>query len=555
MTGSSARVQTGGYDLPVYDYVRPPELAGGPRRRYPVVIVGGGLSGLTAACDLACRGIEAVLLDEDDTIGVRGASSRGICYAQKSLEIFDRLGIYQRIRDKGITWSVGKVVEGEEVLYSFDLAPGSASAQPPFINIQQFYVEWFLVDRIRELGRTDLRWKNRVTAVRQGAEHAVLSVETPDGAYEIEADWVVDATGLASPIRDGLGLPTHPERGEDRWCISDVRFRKPLPTERWTWVEAPFNENRAVWQHLMADGVWRIDYQMAPNADPAEVSRTEVAEARLRAHLGPEVEFEVVWVGPYSYRTHLMDDFRCGRVLFIGDAAHVMSPFGARGGNSGIQDADNLGWKLALVLRGEAPESLLDSFDAERRPAAAHNIKVTSRTGRFLAPRTEMERIIRKAVLDLSTEHPFARLLLNTGRMSAPFRYDASPLNTGAEGEAVPNVRLGEGVLSDLLRGEGAAFVALWAPDPAQPGLAAALQAVAERGWPVRVFACGAEAQPLPHLSGSGMGLLGLTPGTLLLVRPDQHLAARIRDADPAALEAALARALCRAPSDALARA
>nr|WP_153206806.1 FAD-dependent monooxygenase [Niveispirillum sp. SYP-B3756] len=525
-----------GYDLPVYDYVRPPELSGSGSGHCRVAIVGAGLAGLTMACDLASRGVAAIVLDEDDTVGVRGASSRGICYAQKSLEIFDRLGFYHRIRDKGVTWSVGKVLRGQDTLYRFDLAEGSRSAQPPFINIQQFYVEWFLVDRIRELGCTELRWKNRVTGIHQDENGAVLSVETPDGRYSLEADWVIDAAGHASLVRQSLGLPTQGELGEDRWCISDVRFTKELPVERWTWVEAPFNGNRAVWQHLMADGVWRIDYQMLPNTDPQEASRPEMAAARLRDQLGPDVEFDLVWVGAYAYRTQLMDNFRHGRVFFIGDAAHVKSPFGARGGNSGIQDAENLAWKLSLVLKGQAPETLLDSYNAERRPAAVENIAVTRRSGRFLAPRTDMERLFRTAVMDLAVDHPFARLLLNTGRMCVPHHYGPSPLTTGDTGEAMPNLVLSSRPLSDMLQGEGAHFLALWCPRDAQDRLGSSLSPLTQEGWPLHIQAVSADDRKA----------LGMAAGEVLLIRPDLHLAARLPNADAEQLRSALRRATGR---------
>ena len=141
------------------------------------------------------------VLDEDDTVGVRGASSRGICYAQKSLEIFERFGIYDRIREKGITWSVGRTFSGEDQLYVFNLKDDSHSEQPPFINLQQFYLEWFLVDRIVELGGTDLRWKSRVLKVEEEAEAVRVEVETPAGSYTLEAEWFIDATGANSRIR------------------------------------------------------------------------------------------------------------------------------------------------------------------------------------------------------------------------------------------------------------------------------------------------------------------------------------------------------------------
>jgi 3-(3-hydroxy-phenyl)propionate hydroxylase len=390
------------------------------------VIVGAGLAGLTAAADLISKEIRVLLVDEDDTVGVRGASSRGICYAQKSLEIFERLGTYERIQKKGVQWSIGKTLAGNDVVYSFDLAKQNshnASTQPPFINLQQFYIEWFLVDVLQQSDLVDLRWKSTLSAVSQNADDVQLTITCPAGEYSIRTDWLIDATGIRSPIREHFGLKTNPAVGEDRWCISDVRFKHKPPIERWTWVEAPFNEDRAVWQHLMGDDVWRLDYQMAPDADPELISSPEVVSDRLRAQFGPSIDFDLVWVGPYGYRSHVLEQMRLERVLFLGDSAHVMSPFGARGGNSAIQDADNLGWKLALVLKGLLPTSYLDSYHTERHFAAEQNVAITNRTMRFLTPQTHMEKIFRKAVIDLAKRYEFAQSLVNTGRLSTPTEY------------------------------------------------------------------------------------------------------------------------------------
>jgi len=549
MGTAEQRECTGGYALPTYPFVAPPELSGGAKRRYPIVIVGGGLAGLTLGCDLANRGVDCVLLDEDDTIGVRGASSRGIVYAQKTLEIFAHLGTFPRMREKGITWAEAKTLAGSDVVYSFNLQAATASEQPPFINVQQFYVEWFLVDRILELGRCDLRWKNRVTRVEEGDGFVTVSVETPAGAYTLEADWLVDATGVNSPIRRGFGLETHTARSADRWCITDVRFKETFPTERWTWVEAPFNENRAVWQHLMGDDVWRLDYQMDPDCDPDYVSRRDVAEERLRAHLG-DVEFELVWVGPYAYRDHLLDRFRHGRVFFIGDAAHVVSPFGARGGNSGIQDAYNLGWKLAFVIAGRAPEALLDTYDAERQPAARQNLEVTSRTARFLAPRSPAERTLRDATLALARKHAFARPLVNTGRMSVANPYPASPGVTNG-GHSVQNmpITLQDGSRSNLValaRSLGTVFIGiLYAPTRADE--VAAYAWLEATGRPFRFFVCGPGGIGDPE--GKLKQVLGAAPGSFALVRPDLYLAGCVPDARPAHADAMLKRALCQLPT------
>lgn len=536
------------YELPRWPFEPPPELDSGQVVRHPIVIAGAGPAGLTLACDLARRGVRAVLLDEDDTVGVRGASSRGICHAQKSLEIFERLGIYRRIAEKGITWSFGRTFSGEEEVYNFNLKADSISAQPPFINLQQFYLEWFLVDRILELGLTDLRWKNRVARIVPGDECVRVEVETPAGDYAIEAGWLIDATGANSAIRTQLGLDAHTSRSTDRWCISDVRFKKPLPVERWTWVDAPFNEGRAVWQHLMADGVWRIDYQMPEDCDTAHISKPEVAGARLREQLGPGVEFEFVWIGPYGYRDHLLDRFRHGRVFFIGDSAHVVSPFGARGGNSGIQDAANLGWKLALVVQGQAGDALLDTYDAERRPAARQNLEVTSRTARFLAPRSPAEHTLRRAVVALAARYPFARALVNTGRMSVANDYPAAP-HLPEGGRTVQNLPLrwsdGRPTTPMQLLADGTTCLALWfAPTRAQAEAAAELTA----SLPLRLVAVGGESG-LPTLQPDdtlARHLGGESPGSFCLVRPDAYRAALLTDPTPTAIAAALRTALAQ---------
>jgi 3-(3-hydroxy-phenyl)propionate hydroxylase len=564
ITTAPLRVNTavtgGHYELPVYPFVEPGELRGA-LGRHPVAIVGAGLTGLTLACDLALRGIPAVVLDEDDTVGVRGASSRGICYAQKSLEIFERLGIYQRMLDKGIQWSVGRTYAGDDEVYSFDLKrqrTHDASEQPAFINLQQFYVEWFLVDRLYELGTVELRWRNRVVGIEPHDDEVRVEVETPHGHYRLSAAWLVDCTGSHSPVRKWTNVAVLSDWILDRWCISDVRFRQQPVAERWTWIEAPFNENRAVWQHLMADRVWRLDYQMPADADPDAISRPEVVAERLRRQFGADIEYELVWVGPYAYRSECLERFRAGRVLFAGDAAHVMSPFGARGGNSGIQDADNLGWKLALVLAGAAPEQLLDSYDEERRGAAHENIRITRRTTRFLSPPTANEHLWRQAVIGLAREYPFARAFVNTGRLSSPTHYTASKLNAGAGGgRPVQNVAL---ILPDGRRGN--LITLLEQSDGVLLGLlfgeldgyfARELEALEGR-YPVRFIAVQADEGATSTFAtvidadGRLAQQAGAMAGDFALLRPDLHLAGTLEEAGAGDIERALRIALATDP-------
>lgn len=538
---------TTGYALPTYPAVIPEAVRTGATERHRVVIVGAGLTGLTLAADLSLRGIEAVVLDDDDTVGVRGASSRGMVYSQKTLEIMDRLGVFGRIDAKGVQWSVGRTLSGHDVVYTFDRARDSRSKQPPFCNIQQYYVEWYLVERVAELGRAQLRWRNEVVGVENGADGVRLEVATPEGRYTIVADRVVDAGGANSFVRTALGLDSHPARSEDRWCICDVRFSRPMTAERWTWVDAPFNGGRAVWQHVMADEVWRLDYQLDPDSDPGDAASLEVATARVREHLGPGIDFELVWVGPWQYRTQLLDEFVMGRVLFAGDAAHVMSPFGARGGNSGVQDAENLGWKLALVLGGQAPEALLRSYSIERRAAAAENIRITTQSARFLAPRSEFERRLRTAAIDLARRHPFARTMVNTGRLTVPNEYPGSPVIAEGGGACLPNLPVGEGRhLMDAVAGNG--LLGLYVPrgpdDRNHHRIAEAAAGVPATVVPLVPAGAPVPAGSLSDASGEILRLASAGPGDFLAVRPDLYCAGVVRHTSPHAAAALLRFAL-----------
>jgi 3-(3-hydroxy-phenyl)propionate hydroxylase len=530
--------QGSGYELPEYPFVEPPEIRKGEVSHHPIVIVGGGLVGLTMACALAGYGVPAVLLDEDNTVGVKGASSRGICYTQKSLEIFHRLGVYERIAAKGIQWSVGRTFAGRDEVYSFDLRQQSAynlSSQPPFINIQQFYIEGFLVERIQKLGHVELRWCSRVAGFEQDAEGAILKVKTPAGEYRIRADYVIDATGAHSPFRAWVGASITAKKGDDRWCIADVRFNKHPPVERHTWIEAPFNDNRAVWQHLMGDNVWRIDYQMGPHADPEYVSREDVVRERLARQFGDDCELEIVWVGPYAYRSECIDQMRHGRVFFMGDAAKVVSPFGARGGNTGVADADNLAWKLAAVMKGHAAPELLDSYNEERHEAAQQNVMVTNRTSRFLRPAEGVERVFRDATLGLARQYLFARQLVNTGRMAIANPYTQSSVCDESGGVSMQNVSVqwpdgSQGTVNDLLGwARGRLLLLVFGESSAQDY--ERLRALGETAPVCTVQVLGADdpADVIEHVrdrEGHLQGACHVFGHSWALVRPDSYIAA-----------------------------
>jgi 3-(3-hydroxy-phenyl)propionate hydroxylase len=458
-----------GYSLPVYEYCRPPELSGRQARLYPVVVVGAGLAGLTAALELGSRGIATLILDEDNTVGASGLSSRGICYAKRSLEIFERFGVAERIRGKGVTWNEGEVYRGEQRLYRFNLQPEQDQKFPAFVNLQQFYVEQFLVERVRQVDAVDLRWKNRVVEVRQEEDFVLLKIETPDGAYSLKAQYVIAADGGHSTLRELIGAQDE-ERSfyEDRWCIADVRIEpndemRRSEALRKAYLDGIPTQGGAIWYHQMADGIWRTDWQIGHLPDADAEATPERATERLRKLLGPGVRFELIWVGPWRFKKRLLKRLLHGRIVFAGDAAHEHSPFGARGGNSAIQDANNLAWKLALVLQGKAHADLLQTYDSERHYAARDNTENATRSAIFIGPATEGQRLFRDAILDLAQRHEWARAWVNVGRLSVATAYRDSPFNrekghfeseTAAPGAAAPDARFGGGFFVDQVQGQ-----------------------------------------------------------------------------------------------------
>ncbi len=539
------------YVNPVYPYVKPADLGGQPRH-WPVIVAGAGPVGLTAAIDLALRGIDVLVLDEDNTVSV---GSRAICWSKRTLEILDRLGCGEKLVQKGVRWNVGRVFFQDEQLYEFDLLPEAGHRRPAFINLQQYWVEQILVERVAELPQAELRWQNKIVGVEQRNDRVTVKVETPDGEYRVHGDWLVVADGARSTIRGMLGMETDGQVFRDRFLIADIHMTSDFPAERWFWFDPPFHRDQSALLHRQADNVWRIDFQLGWDADPDEERKPENIMPRLRAMLGEKAQFEIEWASVYTFQCRRMRSFLHDRALFVGDAAHVVSPFGARGANGGIQDVDNLIWKLDLLMADLAPRSLLDTYDSERIGAADENIQATTRTTDFITPKGNASRTLRNAVLALAKQYPFARRLVNSGRLSVPAVLGNSPLNTAdTEGDMFASAMIPGACAADapvvgprgdwLLAHLDGGFTLLAFGAVVTTASAAAL--VAE-SIPCAVIQVGGPpvrgTLVIEDRDGRLAQRYDAQPNTCYLVRPDQHICARWRAFDLTRVRAAIARA------------
>lgn len=517
--------------IPVWRELEPAPKPDVERENAKVVIVGTGPVGLAMALDLGMRGHDVILLGRFDFIA-RG--SKAICFSKRSLDILERLGVGSQVVEKSVAWNLGKVFWGdrEEPVYQFDMLPVKNQKMPGFINIQQYYMEEILLEKLATMPNVDIRLGHEVTELDVRENGATLLVETAQGGYQIETDWVIACDGNKSTIRDLMGLDFDGRVFEDNFLIADVKIKEERPCERWFWFDPPFNPGQSVLLHKQPDDVWRIDFQLGWDIDREACVKPENVDPLVRAMLGEDVEFEEEWYSVYTFQCRRMERFLHGPVIFVGDSAHLVSPFGARGCNGGFADVDNLGWKLDLVLRGEADTGLLESYNHEAVVTADENILNSTRSTDFITPKSNISRAFRDAVLDLAREHEFARGLVNSGRLSVAVSYPSSVLSTPdadqwdggiAPGSPALDAPFGNGWLLDRLGGH---FVLL-------------------SNGPVERVPDGVEVIDVSQTSPNDLVLerFGLEAGSAYLLRPDQYVAARFRQPTFEAIANALSRA------------
>ena len=471
-----------------------------------IAVVGAGAVGMTLAGRLAQHGASVELFEAATTHERIG--SRAICMQRETLEIWQRLGIGQGVADRGVQWKVGRTYYRGRELFSVTLSEGDEHF-PPFVNISQSEVEELLERRLAELG-VPIHRGYRLASLRQDADGVDATLETDAGAVTRRIAWLVGTDGAHSAVRHALGAAFDGYTFDDRFLIADVRAELSFTNERHFHFDPPWNPGRQVLIHPQPDGVWRIDWQGPPGTDPDEERASGGLDRRIGQVVGDGVAYELVWMTAYRFSQRLADRFRHGRVFLAGDAAHVMSPFGARGLNSGVADAENLAWRLAWFARGDASESLLDGYDVERRGAALENLAATESTMRFMAPHGPVRRAWRNLVLRMAPRSAWFGRRVNSGRLAEPATYLMGgpaglpiPLGTVA-----PDVRLGDGGrLRDRI---GAGYVVV-----AAGRLDLALSSVAvgrgspygdERAWLIRPDGYVVAAVPL----GESSALAGL---------------------------------------------
>ena len=517
----------------------------------PVLITGAGPVGMTAALLLARWQVPTIVLEAAAEHAIVG--SRAICFQRDVLDIFNRIGCADNIVAEGVTWTTGRTYYGKRELFAITFSSRGPSTLPPWVNISQSSVERTLLEKATAEPLIELRRGLRVTGVTANEDSVEVAAATATATTRLRGSYLIAADGGRSTVRQLLGIGFPGQSFDDQFLICDIRADLPFPNERRFFFDPQWNPGRQVLLHQCPDGVWRIDWQVPDDFDLAAEQANGGLDDRVR-QVTAGAPYEIVWATAYRFHERVAAHMAQGRVFLAGDAAHLFAPFGARGLNSGIADAENIAWKLGLVLHGQAAPALLESYHAERWAAAQENLRVTSQTMEFLAPQTAELRQARTRLLQQAVTDPSARSQINSGKLAEPYWYTASSLTTpgpslvgfpvepGALRPPVPGVLCPDGPCDRVTPAArlrqlfGRSFVVLTS-SPAAADSAAEI-ATASMAAPVRSYS-------LARLDSTGAlrTALAATSESVHVVRPDGYLAAVMPDLEPTTLKAALRRA------------
>ncbi len=524
----------------------------------PIVVIGNGPVGETTALLLARWGIPVIVLDgrlARDMIG-----SKSICQQRDVLDVWGAIGVGRQLADEGVTWSVARTYYKNRELFSITLVDAGQSGFPPFVNISQSRTEEVLAAKMADNPLIEVRWGHEVTTIKQDEFGVRLTCNTVESEVEVWAPYVVMAAGArAGNLRRQLGVGFPGQSYDDRFIICDIRAKLPgWERERRFYFDPPWNPGRQVLIHPTPGSMFRIDWQVPKDVDLDEEERSGKLDARIRAIIGPDADYTIVWKSIYSFHGRRAEHMKVGRVFLAGDCAHIVAPFGARGLNSGVHDAENAAWKLAFVLRGWAPAALFQTYDTERMAAADENLAITETTMRFLVPQNEAELDYRLDVLERAVKDAEARRQVDSGRMYEPFWYIDSPLTTPNPTRPFPG-RPPRGQVPPPLPGVILPDMPITDPehpevfrlrDIARDGI---LVLVADDVVPgdIQAFVAGLTAAPVRAVAmgtltpnGSLAAILGVQPGDAWVIRPDCHIAAVVPATDRATLAGAISRLL-----------
>ncbi|WP_281173604.1 FAD-dependent monooxygenase [Actinokineospora inagensis] len=417
----------------------------------PVLVVGAGPVGMTGALVLARHGVPTVVVDALPGRMLEG--SRAICVQRDVLDVLERVGAGHDIVDLGVTWYSGRIFYREHEVFTMTLPVPAPGHFPPFVNTPQNSIEGVLERRVLAEPLIDLRYRTKAVDISQDDTGVTLLVEGPDGPESLRGSHCVAADGNRSTIRKLVGLPFEGHSFGDKFLITDIRaeFDFPVPERRF-YFDPDWNPGRQALLHPQPDSVWRIDWQVGDEYDLADEQATGALDKRIRTVIG-DIDFELVWASLYRFHQRRVPTMQVDRVFLAGDSAHIMSPFGARGMNSGLADVENIAWKIAAVRGGWGGPGLLDSYDLERGPATDENLRVTKATMRFLCPADDDEWGRRREVLERSVTDPAASAEIDSGKLSEPYWYLESPLTTRAAPEVIAGFPTEPGVVRPVVAG------------------------------------------------------------------------------------------------------